>query len=95
MIEKKINFKNGVVTGYEIELPKTKLILARADKGFVMCGFLNILAADKFGEAACVVKGVSTIEDLLSGKIVEVSKSAEDLGVKTEMTGMAALEKFM
>ena len=77
--------------GVEIPLPKAPLILAKGESGFVMCGYLNVEAADKLGVAAAVVKGVSSVVDLLKGSVVAVSRAAQKKGIKVGMSGMEAL----
>ncbi|MPN23942.1 hypothetical protein SDC9_171335 [bioreactor metagenome] len=59
-----------------------------------MCGYLNIGAAESLGDTAAKVKGVQSFEDMLKATVVEVTKFASDLGVKTGMTGREALEKM-
>lgn len=45
--------------GLRVDLPESPpLLLIVADKGFVMCGFLNIDAAEKLGVNAVMVSGV-------------------------------------
>ena len=81
-------------TGFEIDLPGAPLLVARAAKGFVMCGYLNVAAADKFNAAAAVVRGVKTIDELLAKPVTDVSAAAAALGVTPGMTGREALEKL-
>lgn len=85
-----IGKKKGV--GWEIDLPGAPLIVARGSKGFVMCGYLNVAAADKFEAAAAVVRGVKSLDELLEKPVVEVSRAAGRLGIKPGMTGLRALE---
>ncbi|MEW6008641.1 MAG: YunC family protein [Candidatus Omnitrophota bacterium] len=59
-----------------------------------MCGYLNIKVAEKFGEAACVVKGVNSIEDLLKAPIFNLTKKAYSLGVRKWMSGKEAILKL-
>lgn len=68
--------------------------MAVADKGYVMCGYLNRQAAEKFGDSAAIVRGIKTVDDLLNGTVAEVTPAAEILGVKAGMTGREALAKF-
>jgi len=84
-----IDGKRGV--GIEVALPKAPLVLIHGAKGFVMCGYLSIETADKLEVAAAVVRGVSTVDDVLKANIVAVSKAAEALGVKVGMAGKDAL----
>ena len=92
MRETKINIQGKTVIGYEISLPRANLVLAKAEKGFVCCGYLDLNTAEKLGEAACVVRGVKTVEDLLKAKVAGITSGAEALGIKIGMTGQEALE---
>ena len=52
--------------GVRVEFPDLPpLVLIVAEKGFVMCGFLNIEAAERLGVAAAMVSGVKTFEEAL------------------------------
>jgi uncharacterized protein YunC (DUF1805 family) len=79
----------------EVPLPGAPLVLAYGENGFVMCGYLNLEAADKLNVAAAVVRGVSTTEDLLKAKVQGVSKMAATKGVTLEMSGAVALKHFV
>ena len=61
------------------------LILLKGGKGFVMCGYLNIEAAEKVGSAAAIVSGVNSFEDVLNAEIKAVTTKAKDLGLETGM----------
>jgi uncharacterized protein YunC (DUF1805 family) len=78
--------------GFHIDLNGVPLLVARGAKGFVMCGYLNVAAADKFGQAAAVVRGVKDLDELLAKPVAEVSAAAAKLGVKPGMSGRDALE---
>ncbi|OGS39290.1 MAG: hypothetical protein A2551_06945 [Elusimicrobia bacterium RIFOXYD2_FULL_34_30] len=93
----KIDIKIGDKTavGYEIQMQNAMLVLVKAEKGFVMCGYLDIKTAEKLGDAACIVRGVQTVDDLLNAKIVGMTTKAEKFGVKLGITGKEALEKFL
>ncbi|MBN2335296.1 DUF1805 domain-containing protein [Candidatus Bathyarchaeota archaeon] len=62
------------------ELPP--LLLIKGDKGFVMCGYLNIEVAEKLGAAAAIVSGVKTFEDVLNAEIKAATSKAKKLGVE-------------
>jgi uncharacterized protein YunC (DUF1805 family) len=81
----------GAWTGVRVSVGKAPLIVISAKKGFVMCGYLNIETAEKLGDAACMVRGVSTFEDVLSAKVAAASSKAKELGVKEGMSGKEAL----
>ena len=94
MKNKEILLGIHTVKGAEISLPNAKLIIAIAPKGYVMCGYLDVNAADKKNDCAAVVPGVSTLEELLSKKITKVSRKAVELGIRKGMSGKDALVKM-
>ena len=67
------------------------MLVLVADKGYVMCGYLNQDAATQFGDAACVVGG-SSFEELLANPVKAVLPEAEKLGIQVGMTGKQACE---
>ncbi len=77
---------------YTIPTAKASIVILCAPSGFVMCGYLNIDAAQKKGEAAAMVTGVATADDVLAAKIVAVTEAAEALEVRVGMTGEKAIE---
>jgi uncharacterized protein YunC (DUF1805 family) len=79
--------------GLRTDLPDSPpLLLITAEKGFVMCGFLNVEAAEKLGVAAAVVSGVKTFDDVLNGQVKAVTSKAKSLGVEAGMKGADALK---
>lgn len=79
--------------GLRVDLPESPpLLLIIAEKGFVMCGFLNIEATEKLGVAAAVVSGVRSFEDVLNGQIKALTSNAKSLGVEAGMKGSEALK---
>ncbi|HAX61368.1 MAG TPA: DUF1805 domain-containing protein [Elusimicrobia bacterium] len=94
---KTVDIKIGEKTaaGIEIPLNNAVLVMAVGNKGFVMCGYLNIDAAEKMGDCACVVKGVKNVDELLAGEVVAMTSGAKNLGIKVGMTGKEALEKMI
>ena len=62
------------------ELPPLLLIVG--GKGFVMCGYLNLDAAEKIGAAAAVVSGVNSFEDVLNAEIKAATSKAKALGLE-------------
>jgi uncharacterized protein YunC (DUF1805 family) len=78
--------------GLRVDLPASPpLLLIIAEKGFVMCGFLNIEAAEKLGVVAAVVSGVKSFEDVLNAQVKAVTSKAKSLGVEAGMKGSEAL----
>ena len=92
MQTKEIKLNNGkTATGIEIQLQNGSLVLIKATKGFIMCGYLDIEAANRFGDCAAIVKGIKTVDEMLNNKIVAVSKNASEIGIKEGMGVMQAL----
>jgi uncharacterized protein YunC (DUF1805 family) len=86
----KVDGKNCL--GIRADLPESPpLLLITAEKGFVMCGFLNIESAEKLGVAAAVISGVKTFEDVLNGQAKAVTSKAKSFGVEIGMKGVDAL----
>jgi uncharacterized protein YunC (DUF1805 family) len=77
--------------GIRIQLQNANFLLISAKRGYIMCGYLNMETAEKLGDAACIVTGVDTFEDVLKAEVVKVSESARILGCKEGMTGKEAL----
>lgn len=75
-----------------IPTEKSAMVILKAPKGFVMCAYLDIEAAQNMGDAAAMVRGVKTKEDALCAKIVSTTEKARQLGVKEGMTGAKAIE---
>ncbi|MBD3170845.1 DUF1805 domain-containing protein [Candidatus Bathyarchaeota archaeon] len=59
------------------------LLLIKGDKGFVMCGFLNMDAAERTGVAAAMVSGVTSFDDVFNATIKAVTSKAKELGVES------------
>jgi uncharacterized protein YunC (DUF1805 family) len=84
---------SGNCLGLRVDLPDSPpLLLVVAEKGFVMCGFLNVEAAERLGVAAAVVSGVKTFEDVLNAQVKAVTSKANGFGVDVGMKGAEALK---
>lgn len=89
-----IRLDNGTALGVKVDLPKAPLVMIRADKGFAMCGYLNMESVNKTGEVAVRVTGVKTFEDVLNARVANISDEARKLGIADGMTAREALEKM-
>jgi uncharacterized protein YunC (DUF1805 family) len=89
-----IDLGKGVALGIKIDLNVAPILLVKATRGFVMCGYLNMEAAEKLGDVAARVSGVSTFEDVLNAKVQQATTKAKGLGVREGMTGREALLKL-
>ena len=73
----------------------TKILVIRAARGLLGCGYISVDTAAKVGDALAVVSGVSSYEDMLQASVKAVSPAAEALGVRPGMTGRDALLKML
>lgn len=94
-IYKQILIKNSPINTVLIPLDKANLIIVYATRGFIMCGYLDIAVAEKMNDAACIVSGVSSVEQLLEKPVVKLTSKAEQLGICLGETGQQALEKML
>ena len=95
LISGNIIIRNTSISTIAVKLNNAGLILAVAPKGFLMCGYLDISAAERLKDAACVVTGVKTVEELLSKPVVKLTPDARKLGITLGMSGRSALEKMI
>lgn len=89
-----IKLKAGTALGLKIEIGAAPLILIKAEKGYAMCGYLDMETANKLGDLAVKVKGVSSFEEMLSAKVVEISEKAMAIGIEEGMPCREALERM-
>ncbi|GKV57947.1 hypothetical protein NCCP2222_38940 [Sporosarcina sp. NCCP-2222] len=86
-------------TAVTVFLPKTTLLTVSNDKGYIMCGALdvgllnNVLAERKIVAGRAV--GVKTIEQLLEAPLESVTLEAEEKGITAGMIGKDALLKMI
>ncbi len=71
---------------------KLPLMFIRGSQGILVCGYFDINTFDTTGEAAALVRGVNTFDDMLKAKVKCVSAAAAKLGVEEDMKGQEALE---
>jgi uncharacterized protein YunC (DUF1805 family) len=90
-----ISLEQGEATGYALDLENAPLLIIQVKHGYVMCGYLNMAAANKLGDTAGRVTGVKTFEDILNAKIVEVSDKARQQGLKEGMSGKDFLNALL
>jgi len=89
-----IKFKENVGTAISQKdaVSGKSLIAIFGSNGFIMCGLLDMNAADKLGMVAAKVSGVNSIDELLEKKVVAITNNAEKLGVSLGISGLEALE---
>jgi uncharacterized protein YunC (DUF1805 family) len=79
-------------TGIRIDTKPAPIVLILGKKGFLMCGYLNMEAADKVGAVAASISGVNTFEDLLNKDVMKISIRAREQGLTDGMKGREALK---
>ena len=90
----KIGHKEAL--GLKVDLPNSPpLLLILGRTGFVMCGFLNMEAAEKVNAIAAKVSGVKTLSDVLEAEIEAATSKAEMTGIKVGMKGKDAVERLV
>ncbi len=83
-----------VYTGVKIETKPAPIIVINGRRGFLMCGYLNMDAADKSGAIAASISGVNSFDDILDKEVVKISTKARESGVRDGMKGRETL-KFL
>ena len=85
-----------VVVGLRVDLPDSPpLLLIVGRIGFVMCGFLNMDAAEKVKVTAAMVSGVKTFDDVLEAEIKAVTSKPQMKGIKVGMKGEDAIKLLL
>ena len=78
---KKIKIGRKYIEAFLISLQSKNLILLRGSRGYAMCGYLNLKAAERFKDAAIKITGISTIEEALKTSVHSCTNSARKLGI--------------
>lgn len=86
------------VLGIEVDLPKTKLLVIATERGYIMCGALDVaLLNDRLAERRILAGraiGVRTLADLLEAPLESVTHEAERSGIYVGMRGRDALQRM-
>ncbi len=95
VIHYNISFDGGEATGIEIPMHQCDkyLIEVQCKGGLLMCGYLNVGAADKIGNPAAMISG-ARIRNTLENPAAAVSEKAAALGIKPGMRGIDILKIF-
>lgn len=94
MIVEQIKLTNGIALGLKFDMQNAPLIVIKADKGFIMCGYLDIEMAEALGDVAVRVRGVNTFKDVLEAQVVGTTQAAINIGIdiNINMNARDALE---
>ena len=77
----KIKIGGKYIEAFLLSLQSKNLILLKGSRGYVMCGYLNLKAAERFKDAAIKITGISTIEEALKTSVHSCTSSARRLGI--------------
>jgi len=80
------SLESGPALGLSISLGKAPLLVVAVPQGYVMCGYLNMETANRLGDCAARVTGVSSFDGLLAAQITAVSDAAKTQGLHEGMT---------
>ncbi len=96
---KPIDLEGQTVLGIEVKLPKTTLIAITTDKGYIMCGALDVgLLNERLASRQIIAGravGVKTLEELLHAPLESVTHTAKELGITEGMSGQEALLRMI
>nr|WP_221301895.1 DUF1805 domain-containing protein [Texcoconibacillus texcoconensis] len=82
-----------------MKLPKTNFLSISNERGYIMCGALDVqLLNEKLADRKIVAGravGVRSLDDLLDAPLESVTLAAEELGIEKGMKGRDALLKMI
>jgi uncharacterized protein YunC (DUF1805 family) len=94
-----VNIDGHTFLSVSVALPKTNLLVVTSDKGYIMCGALDVaLLNEKLKDRKVIAGravGVKTIEQLLEAPLESVTYEAEALGIQKGMIGKEALLRMV
>jgi uncharacterized protein YunC (DUF1805 family) len=91
----KFEFGGKSFQGIKSTIPNgPPLLLIKGEKGFVMCGYLKLDAAEHLGLAAVIVRGVNSFNDVLNAEIKMASSKARELGLEPGMVVKKVISKL-
>ncbi len=91
-----LRINDKTATGLKVDLPDSPpLVMIIGQTGFIMCGFLNMEAAEKLNVTAATVSGVKNFDDVLEAEVKAVTSKAERKGIKVGMKGKDAVKLLL
>ena len=85
-VKKSIKIGHKKITALALGLLSKKLIIIRGSRGYIMCGYLDLKVAEKFGDVAVKITGASTIKDALNAKVAACTSHAKALGIHKDQS---------
>lgn len=93
-----IIIEDKIFIGIDVKLPKTNLLVVTSDKGYIMCGALDVkLLNERLKDRKIIAgraTGVKSLEQLLNAPLESVTIEAEKLGIHKGMIGKDAMLKM-
>ncbi|MBO2942446.1 DUF1805 domain-containing protein [Paenibacillus sp. F411] len=94
-----VQIEGHTVMAVEVKLPKTNLVALYTDRGYIMCGALDVgLLNEKLAERGILAGravGVRSVSDLLEAPLESVTIEAEKQGIHAGMKGRDALLRMI
>ncbi|MFY0761809.1 DUF1805 domain-containing protein [Metabacillus dongyingensis] len=94
-----IIIENNQFTAITVALPKTNFLAVTSEKGYIMCGALDVaLLNEKLKDRGIIAGravGVRTIEQLLDAPLESITFEAENRGIHIGMSGREALLRML
>ncbi|KUP05279.1 hypothetical protein Q73_12190 [Bacillus coahuilensis m2-6] len=94
-----VEIEGHTFTAVTVALPKTNLLVVTNEKGYIMCGALDVgLLNEKLSDRGIIsgrAVGVKTIQQLLDAPLESVTVEAEKLGITAGTIGREALVKMV
>ena len=94
-----IEIEGHTFLAVSVQLPKTNLLVVTSDKGYIMCGALDVaLLNERLRDRKIIAGravGVKTIDELLEAPLESVTIEAERIGIHKGMIGKEAMLKMI
>ena len=84
--ERSIKIDGKTIEAVSLSLGGKNLIVLKGSRGYVMCGYLDMASAERFGDVAVKITGVSTIDDALGARAAACSAAAKKIGISERQT---------
>jgi uncharacterized protein YunC (DUF1805 family) len=76
-----VNIRGKEYEFFSYSMGTAPLLILRGSRGYVMCGYLNLEAAEKLGDTAVRATGVKDLETLLKANVAGVTGKARSIGI--------------
>lgn len=91
-----IPFEDRIALGISVVLPKTNLVMVTTEKGYIMCGALDVgLLNEKLASREIIAGravGVKTLDELLAAPLESTTFKAQELGIIPGTCGRDAIK---